>query len=329
MGTTQVNESSASSRPPAPRGARRAVLGVLVLSGVGLAALLVARVADQVGADASPAPTPTSTYAAVDRLSWSPPALTDPTTITVTASETKLDLDPGRDYVLRLPAGPLQVDRGLRIEGGRNVVLIGGEIVVPTEAEAPDTGDRTGLLLKNQTGTIFVEGLKISGADLAEGIDLDQAKGATVVLQNIEVGLVHGSREGHHADVLQAWAGPARLRVDGLKGATQYQGLFLLPQQFIDPPPMEFDLRRVIITGDTSGPSGSASYLLWTHDDAPWLSLREVLLVDPRTELRGMVQPYDVWASGVQLSPVADAVTMPGGSPGAGYVSPGYRDGAS
>ena len=183
--------------------------------------------------------------------------------------------------------------------------MLGGEIVVPPRSEAPDSRDRTGLLLKNQTGTIHVEGLRISGADLAEGINLDQSEGATVVLENIHVDTVHGSRSGHHADVLQTWAGPATLRVDGLTGSTEYQGLFLLPQQFVDSPPSTFDLRRVVITGEPDGANGGAAYLLWTDDNTPWLTARDIVLVDRRTDLEGMVRPLSAWQSGVELTTTA------------------------
>lgn len=111
-----------------------------------------------------------------------------------------------------------------------------------------------------------VEGLHISGADLAEGIQLDQRRGAIVQLQNIRVDTVHGTQQGHHADVLQTWAGPRQLRVDGLTGSTGYQGMMLNPRDGAfggkqRPRPELFDFRRVDISGnDKSG------YLVWLSD---------------------------------------------------------------
>jgi hypothetical protein len=259
------------------------------------------------------------------RLTWEPPALTKPETIAVTASNRRLELLPDRDYRIVLPATPITLDGGLEIRGGRNIVLVGGEIVVPDQTNGQGDSHRTGLLLKDQFGTAYVEGIRISGKDLAEGINLDQRFGATVILQNIDVGLVHGSYEGHHADILQTWAGPRVLLVDGLRGSTQYQGLFLLPQQFIEDEPERFDLRRVLIVGDTSGPKGQAAYLLWTDAPATWLSTQDIVLVDPRDDLEGMIKPYSPWEDGVRLTTdPADAV-LPAGTPGVGYVSPGYQ----
>jgi len=273
-------------------------------------------------------PTPTALAPKGQRLTWAPPALTKPTLVTVTAATPKIELRPDRDYIVRLPTSPVTLKGGLRIEGGRNVVLLGGEIVVPSRSEAPESRDRTGLLLKNQTGTIHVEGLRISG-DLAEGINLDQSEGATVVLQNIHVDTVHGSRDGHHADVLQTWAGPARLRVDGLVGSTEYQGLFLLPQQFVDTPPESFDLRRIVITGEPDGANGGAAYLLWTDDNAPWLQASDIVLVDERTDLEGMLRPPSLWEPAVTLATTADGAVLPDGDPGTSYSSPGYQGGTS
>lgn len=330
--TTSVHERPQPSDDSAPPRSNRLLLvvGICVLA---LAALVVALALTQRGESAAePEPTlPTPSVAAetVDRLSWAPPKLTSPTLVTVTATTPKIELRSDRDYIVKLPATPLQLSGGLRIEGGRNVVLLGGEIVVPPKSEASDSRKRTGLLLKNQTGTIHVEGLRISGQDLAEGINLDQSEGATVVLQNIHVETVHGSRDGHHADVLQTWAGPARLRVDGLTGSTEYQGLFLLPQQFVDTPPVEFDLRRIVITGKPDGANGGAAYLLWTDDVVPWLSARDIVLVDQRSDLEGMLRPPSVWADAVELRTTDAGAALPAGTPGASYVSPGYQEGTS
>ena len=150
----------------------------------------------------------------------------------------KIELSPVRDYIVQAPGmRPLKVTGGLRIEGGRNVVVHRRRDRRPTEVGGAGARADRAVFLKNQTGTIHVEGVRISGKDLAEGIDLDQREGATVVLQNIAIDTVQGSRDGHHADVLQSWAGPANLRIDGLDGSTEYQGFFLLPQQFVDTAP--------------------------------------------------------------------------------------------
>jgi hypothetical protein len=119
------------------------------------------------------------------------------------------------------------------------------------------------MYLKGQTGTVFVEGVSFyssSAGSLTEGIDMDQRRGATVVLQNIRLGQLTGSRAGNHADGVQTWAGPRRLLIDGLSMKTQYQGMFLLPNQRFKngPAPDLFDLRNISIVGDPG-----CGYLLW------------------------------------------------------------------
>ena len=99
----------------------------------------------------------------------------------------KLKLDPRARLPDRAPATPVRVAGGLTIAGGRNVVVRGGQVVVPWQGARPASGStRRGLFLTAQTGTVHVEGLRLSG-DLGDGIDLDERLGATVQLENIRV----------------------------------------------------------------------------------------------------------------------------------------------
>ena len=61
------------------------------------------------------------------KLAWAPPALSNPVVITVTNANSRLYLDNSRDYRLNI-AEPL--NRELWIEGGRNIVVIGGRITI-------------------------------------------------------------------------------------------------------------------------------------------------------------------------------------------------------
>jgi hypothetical protein len=196
---------------------------------------------------------------------WPPPRLYDAETVVAGAEQTVLRLDPSRDYLVRVAKDGKPRRKGLIVLGGHNVVIVGGEIRIGWHGKHPNHHDRRGLLLRDQTGTVHVEGLKIGGRDLGEGIDLDQRKGATVQLVNLRIGTVRARDERNfrdtHPDLLQTWAGPRRLRIDGLRGRTGYQGLFLLPRQFdgkldVD----EIDIRNVSITG-----TKTSRYLLWAH----------------------------------------------------------------
>lgn len=70
-------------------------------------------------------------------LSWRPPKLTAPLTVQVSSSRPSLVLDDDKDYVVKLPATPVTTKGGVTIRGGRNVVLIGGEIRAPSARQHP------------------------------------------------------------------------------------------------------------------------------------------------------------------------------------------------
>ncbi|WP_299033003.1 hypothetical protein [uncultured Pseudokineococcus sp.] len=314
--------SPTSSHPRGSRRSRGAVLVVVALGVVaaGGAGVLALTDQDRPPEDAPPrATTPRATLPGVspeERLSWAPPELEDPEVIRITEDDSSLTLEDDQDYLLVLPEDePLVVAGGLTVDGGRNVVLVGGEIRVP---DGYDDGlDRRALYLKEQTGTVHVEGVRMSGP-LSEGINLGQPDGATVQLQNIVVEHVTGERDGHHADLLQTWAGPERLRVDGLSGSTDYQGVFLDPMDFSDEEPEEFDLRRLRVAGvDRHG------YMLWGPEDADYLEVSDSEVTLERDRGRSLAfMPEEEW-DGVD---VVDELSggMPAGEPGVGYVTPGY-----
>jgi hypothetical protein len=213
-----------------------------------------------------------------------------------------LKLDYGKDYRIVLPSTPLKLADGLSISGGRNIVLTGGMI---------ESNDR-GLYLKNQTGTVHVEDLAITGQGLKEGIDLDQRLGATVQLRNIRIDTVHGSYESNHADVLQTWAGPMVLRIDGLTASTTYQGFFLLPRQFTPGANIgTWDFRNVNITA-TAG----SGYLLW-NDGATNINSTKVRVSKAGGVTTKMLWPGSVAWPGVTMNASTDFV--PAGSVGTGY----------
>jgi hypothetical protein len=256
------------------------------------------------------------------RLSWAPPHLDSPTIVNVSNSHHVLKLDPTRDYLVRMPATKLSVLGGLVVVGGHDVVLIGGAITIPAWGQAHPTDNR-GLYLKNQTGTVHIEGLLIddSGGALSEGINVNAPK-ATVQLENVRVQDVHARDEANfsdnHPDLIQSWAGPAELRVDRFTGTTDYQGIYLAPQEMGErSQPRRLDLRRVNIETRPS-----ARYLLWQVGDAP-LRLSDVWL-RPSPGRSEVVWPDDGrWDPAVQGDPPAgDFVGV--GEAGLGYHSHGY-----
>lgn len=232
---------------------------------------------DQERPDGPPSDPPTAEVG----TSLERPTLHDPTHLRVEADPGSglLELDPDRDYVIEMPDRP--VSTGLVIQGGRNVVLIGGEIAIPWQGQGASISSRTGLKIRDATGTVHVEGLRIGGDDVSEGIQID-APEAKVQLQRVGVYGIHARDQDdftdNHPDLIQTYGGVAALHVDGFTGSTDYQG-FLFKVDTGDGPHGPVTLRHVDIVG---GPT--ARHLLWwgtesgfgdvTLDDV-WLDVPE------------------------------------------------------
>jgi hypothetical protein len=188
------------------------------------------------------------------------PALISPVTRTLTPASPTATLADGTDYIIKIAAGAV-FTKPITIQGGHNVVLESAVITYAAPADAEPGWLVRGLYLKSQTGVMWVNNLQIRGP-LAEGIDLDQrAPGATVVLRNIAIDLVSGTYDTNHADLLQTWAGPSKLVVDGLTGSSNYQGMFLVPDDlWADGTLPEFFALRHITMDVSTG-----YYALWSN----------------------------------------------------------------
>jgi hypothetical protein len=183
---------------------------------------------------------------------WDEPALSDPVTVELSATNYVLALSQSQDYILQCPSGGLTLPAALNVWGGHNVVLENCDV----ELSNPDWAAK----FSYQTGTLWMEGVHLGGAQLTGGIQF-QEPGATVVMRDVLFDTVYGSESTNHAELIQTWAGPARLLIDGLTGSTTYQGLFLEPNQdYSGPPPTVMDLRHIDID-DSQG-----AYALWLDD---------------------------------------------------------------
>ena len=186
------------------------------------------------------------------------PVLTAPTTITMSSGTSYVTMDPTRDYIIKIKAGTV-FPRSVTLTGGRNVVFEDAVMQYAPPVGAEPGWLARGLYLVDQTGVMWVSNLQIRGP-LSEGIDLSQKKNASVVLRNIAVDPVYGSQTGHHADVLQTWAGPGRLVVDGLTGTSNFQGIFLQPADTWDGPDPDFIVLRNISLDTSQGIYALSSY---------------------------------------------------------------------
>jgi hypothetical protein len=191
------------------------------------------------------------------RLAWAPPALDDPQEVRVPDDVDTVHLDDGRDYVLRLPKH--KRIGGLLVDGGRNVVLIGGRVTIPTSASTDQ--EHKALAFIEQTGTVHVEGVSIDGSAGGQGDGISiSAPDATFQLENLRIAGLRGSESGIHADIVQPWGGARELRVDRLSGSSRYQGL----QIPIDNGGIGRATLRNVDLQALPNASGSGGHMLWT-----------------------------------------------------------------
>ena len=127
----------------------------------------------------------------------------------------------------------------------------------------------------------------------------------------VPVETVRGTKATNHADVIQTWAGPRQLLVDGLTGHTTYQGFFMLPTQQWSTNPVEpelFDLRRVDLHG-----TSKSGYMLWRDGKAWPLKVHDVWVAPKNPSRRdGFLWPKGT-AAGTEAWPSVKVGTPPAG----------------
>jgi hypothetical protein len=200
------------------------------------------------------------------RLTWAPPALSNPVTIDVTNANRRLFLDDGRDYRLRI-IEPLM--RELWIEGGRNVVVVGGHITIGELGSASAYQDNTAIKVRygNPAGTVHLEGILIDGTYVNDGIVTATTR--NLQIQNVRVERVYDMIKNGHADCMQSQVGVGHLRVDRFTCSTQRQGFFLGDH---DGPIRSADLRRINLLG------APGAHLLWQTTSSFDIAVSDVWL---------------------------------------------------
>jgi hypothetical protein len=184
----------------------------------------------------SPAPTPTGT------LTWRPPGYIGgdprnpanyPGYIVVNAPSNggSLNLDDSHDYFIQLGhvqwSSAASGNSSLDIDGGRNRVIIGGQITTISTN------------LTDDIRALVIDGGDPAGITHVEGILFDQSVNAitlrtpqTVQIENVRVSNNHVYRDdfstGIHPDLIQTWGTPNEVRTDHFTGYTDYTGLSVL-----------------------------------------------------------------------------------------------------
>jgi hypothetical protein len=146
-------------------------------------------------------------------LRWAPPELEDEHTITLSTGETSTQLDESRDYVIVMPSTPKT--GATTINGGHNVVLIGGRISIP------DGGSSRALTVQDATGTVHIEGVHIECPGTAITLIADKA---VVQIENVRVDGVYAQADGGSSSVMATWGGARELRIDRFTTVTHDDG---------------------------------------------------------------------------------------------------------
>jgi hypothetical protein len=298
---------------------------------------------------APPDPAPNSA-----KLTRAPPQLTNPITINVPDSDGYVKMDTTKDYVVKIGhlrdcAAAGSNSTGLWLEGGRNVVLIGGRISIPCESTAYG---RTGIKIRNATGTVHVEGVLIdnSGGWLTDGVAI-AAPAATVQLQNLRIGPVW-ENTSVHPDIIQTQGGVKELRIDKLTGISTYQGIFLKNESCTSCTVGPTSIKRVNIRTRNDLGSYQPMYLFWQQTKDIPVSIEEYYLdlTNSSRSLGHSVHPSTDWvwdgdatrkatlsldkthaywpssnvAGAVKPGAPVEGDYVPEGLAGQTYVSPGY-----
>jgi hypothetical protein len=189
------------------------------------------------------------------------------------------------NLIIELPAGQPYYG-AINIEGGGNIVIIGGEIQIPWQGDGASISSRRGIKIQDCPGQptrfVHIEGVEIGiddinanctdgntfqtnfsagCSDLSEGIQI-AAPASIIQLQNIRINHIHARDQGghsdNHPDLVQTWGGYGELRMDRFSGTTDYQGIFLKVDTGI--PPGGAHLKNVNVVGDPTG-----TQLFWSH----------------------------------------------------------------
>lgn len=196
-----------------------------------------------------------------------------------------------QDYILYCPV-PITLSYpaigGLKLSGGRHIIMIGGEISIPSQgANNADTYSRA-IYTEAATGVLHVEGYYLHGADLSDGFQLYSPE-AIIQIQNCRVGNSNEPITSHdlsgfsdkHPDIIEGEGGWRELRVDKLTGWSNYQGIFL--NQVTTKHGRFNELNRIDLNGAVDGVPTGSRQLFWQGDESGRTIVKD-FYVQPHTE---------------------------------------------
>jgi hypothetical protein len=183
------------------------------------------------------------------KLTWAPPVLgadgAEVVDLDVPTGATLGALDNTKDYRLHIPT---ELPRTLVIQGGRNVVVIGGAINNQNATASDGSQKNAGVYVNGVKGVCHLEGLKLYGSGLRDGFVLNCTDvGSVVRIQNCQIDEIHATDEvGYtdiHPDNIQTTSGPSKLHVDRFSGTYIYQAIYDQPEATASNLPVDPDGR--------------------------------------------------------------------------------------
>ena len=310
------------------------------------------------GLAAEPAPSGGFSGGQPATLRYPPPPLERPTIIKLGTRTTYNKLADEQDYLVKMPT--VKKVGTTTLDGGRNIVIIGGHVTLPVLLKAsgqPDVSNGAisrGIYIKNNHGVVHIEGLLVdaTGGGMSDGIVI-AAPDSIVQIENVRVDGVFGFNHQFHADVVQPYGGVKDLRIDKLTGYSAYQGLTIGRDLG---PIGSAEISRanlVCIHPQIDGPRNNGGYMLWfsSHGggaDTTYPLILDEVYIQPRAgrTLGGSVWPPTGFAQCPAVIAADDSVAtwpslpkvkgcikkgppphgdfVPVGVAGLNYVSPGY-----
>lgn len=232
-----------------------------------------------------------------DPLTWSPPALVQPTVVTIENSATagyikitksvypytsptvteslatlsqNITIGAGVDAEIWFSCDQVITSARILIQNGRQVNIIGGSL----KGNAPaDASIRGVLRAAGQSRGVYVEGLildanfqvGLDGFEFGSTVGIDPFFIGNVTVQNTYVKNLSGAAF-YHADCLQPYGATRTVRVDKFKGRGMLQCIFFDPQN----DHAGFDMRRIDVDyRDPNADETETGYVYYLHAFAP------------------------------------------------------------
>lgn len=280
------------------------------------------------------------------KLRWAPPAQTTPTVHNVSVWNSVVNFDDDEDVILVMPATVKQNQS--QFIGGRHVRVIGGRHT------ATVSGGSMSLAFQNQTGSVFVEGISFDNTAQPMRDPLwfagssDPLRLPDIYIQNCTMVGITGTGEGIHGDAVQLGDHPAgNVHLDCVTADSDYTGLQWNPGEYargyykisrytFANGPDENANWAFIPVSQAAGAAGRHNTLdvdvrdMWVQSKpeyfvpAIWPHSTPGRVLGPLSDTHALA-----WAKGyAHEAPRANWPADPYviGTPGLGYVSPGYND---